>query len=742
MNNIDYDITFLYERTPAKDKNGDYLWDIEEHCLIPNTTGIVQRGTIRSISCNRITTNKSGICNACATIPSLTAFRLRVFRHKNKPEPKLKTNNKHLGSTQAIMKFSAIRSKSKREAMKQVWVHTKTQKLLAQKQRLVSKIKSAADCGDVSEICKNLQSAYEAGLLSNKTNILSFMKTLSANLGKKAKGRRYDEFTRQMALSFNILGGPLLAKTFSENLLGPSDGTLRKIKKMERQPISVGLVDEPFIYAANVIKQSMINNQITTPVLVELAQDETVIIKKLQWIPKLDIIVGSCGESGPHHKCDASYHLEVGNTAESYDRVRDFFEKSVIAHNAHVSMLHPLHPSLPAVVIFMMATCNTFTHKDALALWDELEQKYRKIVFPITKCPLSSKASDGDSRRAKAMEIRAYGDGPEKYGITNTPSFTAFGHLKRNETGDVYSLDIQNQDYIHCGKKLSYPLDHAKRTLMLGPHMAHISHLELVAERFDIATHGLRNEDIHRTDRQNWASAQRMFFPRVRDCLLQIEHGDRPEGVKGTRIYLEICWKFVEIFCSFQATLLERVIYASEVTNFLRLWRWWVYKNPNLTLANNFLTRQCFQHVILCCHAAVLLIMASRDFAPDHPIHLALCGSDCCEDHFSLHGSWIDNKHTYSYGDMLQNKANMDTVLKLRSNPSGPIIPKRHKKQENIWDKGNPKPDQPPDMKDWPTDEALKVAWEKGLSLAQEKFRDLCKLPLKKKNYYLHRTVF
>ncbi len=438
-------------------------------------------------------------------------------------------------------------------------------------------------------------------------------------------------------------------------------------------------------------------------------------------------IVGSCGEKGPDHKCDPSYYMKVGNTVDSYDLVREFFEKSVIVHNAHVSMLNPLHPLLPAVVVFMMPTCNTFTHKDSLDLNDQLEQKYKQIVFPITRCPLSSKASDGDSRRAKAMEIIAYGDGNEKYGL-NTPSFTAFGHLKRNESGEVYSLDIQNQDYIHCGKKLSYPLDHAKRILMLGPHMAHISHLELVAQQFDIAVHGLRNEDVHRTDRQNWASAQRMYFPRVRDCLLEIENGDRPEDVMGTRIYLEICWKFVEIFCSFCATLLERVAYASEVTNFLRLWRWWVYKNPNLTLANNFLTRQCFQHVVLSCHAAVLLIMGARDYAPDYPICLAKCGSDCCEDHFSDQGSFVENEHTYTFRAMLQNKANMDTLLKVKANPTGPKIPKRHKKQENIWDKGNPKPDHPPDMKDWPTDRALTQAWELGLTRAQDNFRKLCKL--------------
>ncbi len=57
-------------------------------------------------------------------------------------------------------------------------------------------------------------------------------------------------------------------------------------------------------------------------------------------------------------------------------------------------------------------------------------------------------------------------------------------HLKGDNNGNVYSVDIMNQDYIYCGKKLSYPLDHAKRTIMLGPNMAHILHLKLCISNF------------------------------------------------------------------------------------------------------------------------------------------------------------------------------------------------------------------------------------------------------------------
>ena len=98
--------------------------------------------------------------------------------------------------------------------------------------------------------------------------------------------------------------------------------------------------------------------------------------------------------------------------------------------------------------------------------------------------------------------------------------------------------------------------------------MAHLNHLLLVSHRFDAHVHGLRQEDLTREDRQNWASAQRLFFPRVQDCLFRIENGDgdvKPEDMKGTRVYLEMGFKYVEIFCSFTATLLQRIEYASYV---------------------------------------------------------------------------------------------------------------------------------------------------------------------------------
>ena len=61
--------------------------------------------------------------------------------------------------------------------------------------------------------------------------------------------------------------------------------------------------------------------------------------------------------------------------------------------------------------------------------------------------------------------------------------------------------------------------------MMTGKHLITMNHLHLVMERFGALEHHLRLEDVNRTDRQNWGSAQRIMFPSVRRCLTKIEEG-------------------------------------------------------------------------------------------------------------------------------------------------------------------------------------------------------------------------
>ena len=76
-----------------------------------------------------------------------------------------------------------------------------------------------------------------------------------------------------------------------------------------------------------------------------------------------------------------------------------------------------------------------------------------------------------------------------------------------------YALEINDQDYIHCGKKLTYALDTVTKTLNIGGHIVNMNHIDLVSKTFPVQEHGLRIEDVERKDRQNWSSAQWLFSP-------------------------------------------------------------------------------------------------------------------------------------------------------------------------------------------------------------------------------------
>ena len=272
--------------------------------------------------------------------------------------------------------------------------------------------------------------------------------------------------------------------------------------------------------------------------------------------------------------------------------------------------------------------------------------------------------------------------------------------------------DLSDQDFVHCGKKLINHLKHSSRVLSLGGNLAHMHHFQLVLDRFDVLEHGLQQSDVNREDRMNWESAQRLMFPRVMNCLTKLNDGQgvAQENVCGTQIYIKMCWRFTEIFLSVNASLLQRVINASCVVDFLRIWRLWVHRTGNVKLKENFISRETYQDVSIACHHAVQIIRASRDFAPGHPICLNRTGTDVCEDYFSANGSFVLNKHNYTITDMFRNLANMTRLQEILADELGPkYSPAARRRGENIWPNGNPPVNiqTPPNMTDFPSDQQI-----------------------------------
>lgn len=159
---------------------------------------------------------------------------------------------------------------------------------------------------------------------------------------------------------------------------------------------------------------------------------------------------------------------------------------------------------------------------------------------------------------------------------------------------------------------------------------------------------------------------QCLKFLSVQTCLLNIANGNngvtKDVSVYGTWAFLYVAWHYTEIFFSLHASLRERIKYAAFVVIFFSLWRNWILISDAFSLKQNFLTRECFQDVLLSCHFVVILISYFRDEHPDLECPLDLTGSDCCERYFSENGSFVQNRHNYTILDMDTNLGHMNRL--------------------------------------------------------------------------------
>ena len=155
--------------------------------------------------------------------------------------------------------------------------------------------------------------------------------------------------------------------------------------------------------------------------------------------------------------------------------------------------------------------------------------------------PCKGNASDGDSRKRKLHLGQScdINEGQRFKPISIRDGFLFLASIREDGLIQNYS----DQDYIHNHKKLDRHLDHQARTLYIGHYPVDRNFLRNVLEVFNPHRHGLRNEDLNKRDVMNWASCQRTAFPKVRDCLLDLFHGNNvPQNdlVLGLWVYLDM----------------------------------------------------------------------------------------------------------------------------------------------------------------------------------------------------------
>ena len=191
------------------------------------------------------------------------------------------------------------------------------------------------------------------------------------------------------------------------------------------------------------------------------------------------------------------------------------------------------------------------------------------------------------------------------------------------------------------------------------------------------------------------------------------------------------------MFLSPRLDLRARVVLASKVSFFFRLWRLWFMHGDNkeeFTVNLNFVSQQCFIDIQISCHFLVLLVCHFRDTYPHLPIPLHLTGSDSCEIFFSKIGGMQGMERSYDFHEVVNTANTINRMSEIEYSKTELKFNKVHNKMSNIWEKLHPLADgeSPCNLGDYSlicSPQLLVSALEEGLLEAQRVLRSLNMAP-------------
>ena len=422
---------------------------------------------------------------------------------------------------------------------------------------------------DVLSFCNNILVAHRTNAFGGKPALWDFLRDIATNLNRVRQGHRFSKNSKSFAQAMRIYGGRRMCDLFTLNFGGPSYDCTKRENKEGVQFIA-GEHSALFAAVADIYREAKANHGVEGPVPVILAEDETKVKARISWDARSDGLVGFFGVK-ENHRCVSTFRPHVGNGESGYAAIVDSFRQNDKGSFARVIMVNPLHALLPRLVLAVSSTCNRFNSDWVRNQWNTIDTLWQDSYGPILG-PIVGHSSDGDSRRKQLM-VHDY---CSKAGFRYEIPWEGWS-LSCEWLGENRVRGLHDQDFIHNGKKLINPLDSAVKNLQLGADVCYLDHLGQVYQRFGIDQHGLRKEDVERTNRQNWASAQRICAKKARTCLqeLRTTRDAHQERTLGTELYLSICADYIDIFLSVSLTLRERVVLAGKVSFFFRIWKLW-----------------------------------------------------------------------------------------------------------------------------------------------------------------------
>ena len=554
------------------------------------------------------------MCDECASVPYLQSFKRRLVLRAERID---ESGNRNLNNIRFEYLTKAGKVKVLRETNKVIEMKSSDLSLLEQtalrlKLRVLSlkeRLTEFSRRGDMKAICHQLTKAEEKGLLKEKRILMDTLETVSKNFNVKGKtGQRYKKSVKKFYESLLIMGGPRICNFVAISLEGPSSDAIYKWRKVKLVKFKPGLWEENFKQVLLSLKDLMEMKGV--PKIPWLAaEDETAIEKVISYHQETDELLGFCGlkrDNPDEHQCLGDVHIVVGDDDRSYQRIIGAFNDYKIGNYAKVILLNPMHKNLPRVVVCLVPTCNRFIHYDVCRQWQSIERHFEEHLEDVIG-PLFGHSSDSDSQWRKLMFQLMSVDVSMQYRPIPLQLGFVFSAKKEVLEDSSYVIrDKGDQDPIHNHKKYINHLDHVSRIIHIGPGcLVLMNHVEMVVERIPVLRHGLNRDHVRRDrDLQNWKVAQELRFLRVQECISSIidETADnRPcdPSLRGTLALLKVIWHYVEIIFSPVLPLKDRIKYAGFVSQFLGIWRNFIYWEPNLSISQSFISNQTYTDILL-----------------------------------------------------------------------------------------------------------------------------------------------
>jgi hypothetical protein len=427
------------------------------------------------------------------------------------------------------------------------------------------------------------------------------------NIAKKTfiphhNGNRFNRDSQDLSLYQYLKDGKGSFSTFSANSPSPSYSTVCRLRKKEKDPITVGEVN-----VGKIVEFLTKRNYSLT---VFVACDDTRIETKVNWNADDNKIYGFVG---PIHQV-TGFPVTSSFEANTPGQVLELMNNTPLAKYLEVFTLTSFTPGATSTVIAAIPTDRKYKKADKLRQF-----MYLKNLLGMEGVKIDSVASDGDERSMGAQK-----------------ALISYGHIEIWHGAKLYGDSLSEtgavQDYVHMLNKLRWRIFNENADLVIGDFEVNIKYLCQLLSRPDVSfdTFKLTMRELEvknmMRDKMSYEITCKLMNPKIIFALEEHVHG----GL-GLAHYLRMMMLLRDacVLDETEITVEQRIMNMIYVSSCLRRWRQDIIEKSYLK-ASNFISTNSWCCVELNLVFLVRLIRSGRGDL------VYLVNSQPCENVFRL----------------------------------------------------------------------------------------------------------